>query len=134
MPTVGCITGHAYAGGAVLAAAMDFRLMREDRGFFCFSEIDVKIPFPPFLYDIIMPLSDPATMRELLLTGRRLTGKEALEAKVVSSIHSAETLLPKALELAESLARKDRETYKAIKRGIKAPLVEYEKILGDLPR
>lgn len=122
MPTVGCITGHAYAGGAVLAAALDFRLMREDRGFFCFSEIDVKIAFPPLLYDIILPLSDPETMRELLLTGRRLTGKEALAAKIVSAIHPMERLLPEAMELAEALSRKDRGTYAAIKRGIKRRL------------
>lgn len=134
MPTVACITGHAYAGGAVLAAAMDFRLMREDRGFFCFSEIDVKIPFPPFLYGIILPLSDPATMRELLLTGRRLTGKEALAAKIVSAIHPVESLFPKAMELAEALSRKDRETYAAIKRGMKQRLVELQRSIGDQPR
>jgi Delta3-Delta2-enoyl-CoA isomerase len=134
MPTIGCITGHAYAGGAVLAAAMDFRLMRKDRGFFCFSEIDVKIPFPPFLYEIILPLSDPATMRELLLTGRRLTGKEALAGKIVSAIHPAESLFPKAMELAQALSRKDRETYATIKRGMKRRLVELQKGLGDQPR
>ena len=134
MPTIGCITGHAYASGAVLAAAMDFRLMREDRGFFCFSEIDVKIPFPPLLYEIILPLCDPATMRELLLTGRRLTGKEALSAKIVSAIHPAEDLFPKAMEMAEALSRKDRETYATIKHGMKRRLVELQQGLRDPPR
>lgn len=134
MPTIGCITGHAYAGGAILAAALDFRLMREDRGFFCFSEIDVKIPFPPFLYEIILPLSDPATMRELLLTGRRLTGKEALAAKIVSAIHPAESLFLKTMELAETLSRKDRVTYAAIKRVMKRRLVEMHRSFGEQPR
>jgi enoyl-CoA hydratase/carnithine racemase len=133
MPTIGCITGHAYAGGAILAAALDFRLMRAERGFFCFSEVDVKIPFSPVLYEIIRRLSEPATMRELLLTGRRLTGQEALAAKVVSAIHPAESLFPKAMELAEALSRKDRATYAAIKRGMKRRMAELQKSLGEQP-
>ena len=36
IPTVACINGNAYAGGAILASGADFRLMREDRGRFCF--------------------------------------------------------------------------------------------------
>ena len=36
LPTVGCITGHAYGGGAMLAVTLDFRFMREDRGWFRF--------------------------------------------------------------------------------------------------
>lgn len=133
MPTIGCITGHAYAGGAILAAALDFRLMREERGFLCFSEVDVKIPFSPILYEIIRRLSEPATMRELLLTGRRLTGQEALAAKIVSAIHPAESLLSKVMELAEALSRKDRATYAAIKRCMKRRMVEMLKSLGELP-
>ena len=44
IPTVGCLTGHCIAGGAVFASVMDFRIMRTDRGWFAFNEIDIKIP------------------------------------------------------------------------------------------
>ena len=37
-PTVVCMNGNTYAGGALLAAAADFRVMRADRGRFCFPE------------------------------------------------------------------------------------------------
>ena len=34
MVTVAAITGHAFAGGAIMACTFDFRLMRSDRDFY----------------------------------------------------------------------------------------------------
>lgn len=125
MPTVGCLTGHVYAGGAILATTLDFRLMREDRGFFCFPEVNIKILFSPVMYDILRLLPDHYALNELVLTGRRVGGKEALTMKIVSAIYPEETLYDKAMELAMSLAKKDRRTYAHIKRGLRQALVKY---------
>ena len=125
MPTVGCLTGHVYAGGAILATTLDFRLMREDRGFFCFPEVDLKILFSPVMYDILRLLPDHYALNELVLTGRRIGGKEALTMKIVSAIYPEETLNDKAMELAIALAKKDRRTYAHIKRGLRGALVKY---------
>jgi len=125
MPTVGCLTGHVYAGGAILATTLDFRLMREDRGFFCFPEVDIKILFSPVMYDILRLLPDHYALNELVLTGKRIGGKEALTMKIVSAIYPEETLNDKAMELGMSLAKKDRRTYAHIKRGLRQALVKY---------
>jgi enoyl-CoA hydratase/carnithine racemase len=125
MPTVGCLTGHVYAGGAVLATTLDFRLMREDRGFFCFPEVDIKILFSPVMYDILRLLPDHYALNELVLTGKRVGGKEALTMKIVSAVYPDETLYNKAMELAMELAKKDRRTYAHIKRGLRQALVKY---------
>ena len=125
MPTVGCLTGHVYAGGAILATTLDFRLMREDRGFFCFPEVDIKILFSPVMYEILRLLPDHYTLNELVLTGKRVGGKEALTMKIVSAVYPDETLYDKAMELAMELAKKDRRTYAHIKRGLRQALVKY---------
>jgi len=125
MPTVGCLTGHTYAGGAVLATTLDFRIMRQDKGFFCFPEVDIKIPFSPIMYEILRLLPDCHALNELLLTGRRVGGTEALTMKIVSAVYPQETLFNKAMELATSLAKKDRRTYANIKRGLRQNLVRF---------
>jgi enoyl-CoA hydratase/carnithine racemase len=106
-----------------MSTCFDFRLMREDRGFFCFSEVDVRVPFTPLMHEMIATLADYPTLRELMLTGKRIAGPEALAMKVVSAIYPGDVLPAKAMELAEFLAKKDRATYASIKRGLRKGLV-----------
>lgn len=129
MPTVGCLTGHAYAAGGLLATTMDFRIMREDKGFFCFPEVDIGIPFTPFMYELLRLLPDGHAVNELVLTGKRVGGKEALTMKIVSAVYPLETLFEKTVELATLLAKKDRKTYAHLKLGLRQNLVNYQKTL-----
>lgn len=126
MPTIGCLTGHAYGAGALLATVMDFRLMREDRGFFCFPEVDIGIPFTPLMYDLLRLLPDGHALNELVLTGKRVGGAEALAMKMVSAVYPPETLFDKTLELASFLAKKDRKTYTNLKLGLRKNLVKLQ--------
>ena len=45
LPVIAAINGNAYAGGALTASCADLRLMRADRGRFCFSEVSWQSPF-----------------------------------------------------------------------------------------
>ncbi len=53
LPVVVAMNGHAYGGGALIAATADFRVMRADRGRFCFPEVDVKLPFTPLMMSVV---------------------------------------------------------------------------------
>ena len=124
LPTIACITGHCIAGGAFLASVMDFRLMRADRGWFAFTEIDVKIAPSPKLYLMANLLPNKQAVRELLLTGKRVGGDETRKLGLVDESHPQEKLLPRAMEFAQQLAQKDLKTYRKIKYLLKRELVE----------
>jgi enoyl-CoA hydratase/carnithine racemase len=55
---------------------------------------------------------------DLLLTGRRIGGEEALALGVVDEAAPADQVLPRAIARVEALAAKDRGTYRALKRGL----------------
>lgn len=126
LPTVACINGHCMAGGAILASAMDFRIMRADRGWFAFTEIDVRIPLSPILYMIADLLPNKQSLKNLLLTGRRIGGIDAEKLGIVDESHLNEKLTPRAIEIAEELASKDIRTYITIKQLLKQNL--YQKL------
>lgn len=116
IPTIACITGHAYAGGALLAAACDFRTMRADRGRFCFPEVDIKLALTDTMTEIVRLLPNPHTAWHMAATGLALGGTEAVAAGVVDKAFDEAELLPATLAMAAELAKKDRDTYCKIKR------------------
>ena len=109
-PTVACINGNAYAGGAILACATDYRLLRSDRGRFCFPEVKIKIPFTPVTSDIAQLLPNQLAVKNMMLTGVAQTGQECAELQIVDAIYPAETLQAEAFDLAKTLAGKDRDS------------------------
>ncbi|MDF2445312.1 MAG: enoyl-CoA hydratase [Moraxellaceae bacterium] len=122
LPVIAALNGNCYAGGAILASACDFRFMREDRGRFCFSEVNIKIPFTPVMVDIIRLLPDPQALRDLALTGKAVGGLEAYRMKVADRIYGESALFPEALAFAEAMAEKHRATYTTIKRSLRPEL------------
>ena len=114
-PTVACINGNAYAGGAILACAADYRLMRSDRGRFCFPEVNIEIPFSPATHDIAQLLPNKQALKDMMLMGTAYTGKQCAELQIVDSIYPASQLQDQAIALATTLATKDRNTFTIIR-------------------
>jgi Delta3-Delta2-enoyl-CoA isomerase len=120
IPSVAAINGHAFAAGAMLALAHDFRVMRADRGFFCLPEVDINIPLAPGMTALIEAKLAPKVVVETVLTGARLGGPQSLERGIVDAAVSGPDVVPQAIERATALAVKDRGTYGALKRGLYA--------------
>jgi enoyl-CoA hydratase len=115
-PTVAALNGHTFAAGLFMAAHMDFRLMREDRGWICLPEVDINIPLLPGMIAICQATMRQEGFRKLYYTGARLTAPEAVEIGFVESVHSLDALLPAAIEFAGLLGKKKTETYAMMKR------------------
>ncbi|MBF0303882.1 MAG: enoyl-CoA hydratase/isomerase family protein [Desulfamplus sp.] len=78
IPVISAINGHAFGNGAMLACACDFRFMKRDRGFFCFPEVDINIPFLPGMIAFVRKAIPEYKFNELKLTGKRV-GADELE-------------------------------------------------------
>jgi enoyl-CoA hydratase/carnithine racemase len=116
MITVAALNGHVFAAGAMLALAHDFRVMRDDRGFFCLPEADIQIPFTPAMDAVIRAKLSKKTAHEAMVTGRRYTAEQAVAADIVHAKASEAEVLSSAIALAKSYAGKHVPTLTTIKR------------------
>jgi enoyl-CoA hydratase len=98
-PTVAAINGHAIAGGAILAAACDQRVM--SGGLIGVTELLVGVPFPTSALDILGHALGERAARRAVLTGATLTPREALAADHIDEIGPLETAVARAKTLAE---------------------------------
>ncbi|MFY9586658.1 MAG: enoyl-CoA hydratase-related protein [Actinomycetota bacterium] len=115
LPTVAAIQGHCFAAGAMIAVAHDFRVMRADRGWVCFPEVDIGIPFTAGMAALIQGRLSKKTAHEAMTTGKRYGGAEALAAGIVDAVAEEDQVLPAALDIARPLAGKHAGTLGMIK-------------------
>lgn len=115
IPTVAAIQGHCFAGGAMLALAHDFRVMRADRGFFCLPEVDIYIPFTRGMSALIQSRLTPQTAHTVMTTGRRFGGAEAAALQIVDAAVAEDEVRDTALGLVRPLTGKAGPTLGTIK-------------------
>lgn len=115
VPTVAVLNGHAFGAGAMLAVGHDFRIMRSDRGYLCFPEVDIDIPFTPGMSALIQNKLTPAAAVAAMTTGRRFGGPDALHIGLVDAVHEQDGLLEAATDLARPLGGKNTHTLHTIK-------------------
>jgi len=115
VPTVAAVNGHAFGAGSMFAMAHDYRVMRSDRGYFCFPEVDIHIPFTKGMAALIQSKTSPRTAVDAMTTGRRFSAAEALGAGLVDEVADLEKLPDVAADMVRDLAGKDRATLGAIK-------------------
>ncbi len=107
VPVIAAINGHAFGNGAMLACACDFRFMKSDRGFFCFPEVDVSIPFMPGMIAFVKKAIPYQKFNEWKLTGQRVTAQELEDSHVIQkACADREELMAEAMAFANTFNKK----------------------------
>lgn len=115
MPTTAAVNGHAFGGGALLAMAHDYRVMRTERGFFCFPEVNIGIAFTEGMAALVQSKLSAAQARDAMLTGRRFDGGQAAAAGLVDEAVPVDQLVERAVQLASAHVPAHPQTLGAVK-------------------
>lgn len=103
MPVIAAMSGHAFGNGSILACTCDFRFMKADRGYMCFPEVDINIPFLPGMLQIMRKAMPYYKLEELVYSGKRAGAAELEEHHVVTkACADAEALTKEVMEFARS--------------------------------
>jgi enoyl-CoA hydratase/carnithine racemase len=127
MPTLAAIRGVALGGGLELALACDLRVVATDA---TLGLTETRLAIIPGAGGTqrLARLIGPGRAKELIFTGRRLTGEQALAYGIAEHVCPAATVLERSQELAEQIAAGGplalRQAKRAIDGGLQLPLME----------
>jgi enoyl-CoA hydratase len=122
VPAVAAINGHAIAGGFILAAACDARLMATGGGKVGLTELLVGVPFPPLALEIVRTAVGDRCARRMVLHGELFAASEAENLGLVDELATPATLMDRATELANRLGDLPKPAFQITKRQLLAPL------------
>jgi enoyl-CoA hydratase/carnithine racemase len=100
IPVSAAITGHAPAGGAVLAIHCDQRVMAEGDFRIGLNEVQVGIPLPGVLFSTLERVVGTRQAERLAVGGLMLTSGEALAIGLVDELVPVEGVVERALQVA----------------------------------
>ncbi|MFT5572512.1 MAG: enoyl-CoA hydratase/carnithine racemase [Cryomorphaceae bacterium] len=123
IPVVAAINGHAFGLGAMIALACDYRVMREDRGFICLPEIDLNMSFTPAMNALVVNKLSGQLRRDMMLTGRRVSGQDAYAQGLVDACGAEDVLIGLAKEVVAPALNKDRKSMSQIKKDLNMPII-----------
>ena len=123
-PVVTAANGHAIAGGCLLVAAADQRLMAQGPARIGIPELQVGVPFPPIALEIMRFSTPPQHFQTVVYRADTHEPPAALALGLLDEAVEPDTLLECALARAERLASVRAETFAITKREIRRPVVE----------
>ncbi len=111
-PVVAAANGHAIAGGCLLVAACDYRLM--SGGKIGVPELLVGVPFPLIAIEILQ-FAAGRDAQQLAYSGATLTAEEGQKKGLIDEVVAPEQLLDRAHEAAERLAAIPADAFRMTK-------------------
>jgi enoyl-CoA hydratase/carnithine racemase len=97
-PTAAAITGHAVAGGCILALCCDYRLIAEGKKLMGLNEIKLGVPVPYLADCVLQSIVGTRYARDMMDTGEFYAPADALRMGLVDAVLPVGDVLPKAVE------------------------------------
>ena len=113
-PVVAAVTGHAIAGGLVLALCSDYRVA-SDSGRYGLTEVKVAVPYPQAAIAVVRAELSPHAARKLVLGNRLTDAEECLRLGVFDEVLPGDAVLERALAIAAEMAALPGEVYASTK-------------------
>jgi len=121
-PVVGALAGHAYAGGAFLAMAVDIRIMAEGEFGFALNEINFGAILHPMLRRALINIVGAHAATRMILTGESISPSRALQIGLADEVVPMHLVLNAALQHAHQLAQKPAGAFAFSKRALQRDL------------
>jgi len=109
VPTVFALTGHAPAGGIVVALFGDYRIMTGGNYKTGFNEVRVGLMIPPVIKNALARLIGPHPAEKILVPGAILSPDQALDIGLVDELEEdPEATIARAIDRCQQLLKLPR--------------------------
>jgi enoyl-CoA hydratase len=122
-PVVGAITGHAIAGGLVLAVCTDLRVASSE-GKYGLTEVRVGVPYPQGAIGVVQAELAPQTVRQLAFGNELHDAQACLDLGVFDEVVEPAAVLPRAQEIARELASLPADVYARTKNDLRGATID----------
>jgi len=134
-PIVAAVNGHAIAGGCVLAAACDYRVMTSGKGKIGVTELLVGVPFPAAAMEVLRFHLPSPVAQELIYSGRLVSSSEAVDIGWVERLAAPDRVVEEAVAQARRWGRLSSSAFAITKHQLRHEALDrieqYESHLDD---
>jgi enoyl-CoA hydratase len=131
-PMIAAVNGHAIAGGCILAACCDHRIMVDGNGRIGIPELAVGVPFPALPLQIMAARLSDGALRDLVFTGRTVHVDEARALGLIDEKCPSGMLIDRAMEVAQRYATIPAGAFALTKEAFYTPILDRAKSLSSL--
>lgn len=114
-PTIAMIQGFCVGGGAGIALACDFRFSDEN-GRFGITPAKIGLVYSTEATKRIVDLVGPSKTKDILMTGRLMDAKEAMQIGLIDRIYLSDRIQEETYSYANLIAKRAQYTVRAAKK------------------
>lgn len=140
LPVVAAITGHALAGGVLLAASTDTRLGIRGDFKLGLNEVETGLPVPILAHEFARDRLSPRYLTQAVVQAQLYNPIDAQRVGWLDEVVDAESLQDSAQQETQRLSKLDRHAYGVSKQSLRRKSIEYmrqtmkaniEELLGE---